>query len=54
MNVVVGLVVTVILGFLVGFIARAANRTLPTEAPSLDLEPNWDKLRKIQAGGCAC
>lgn len=46
-----GLTVSVVLGFgakrLVGKVANA----LPLESPNIDLEPYWDKLRKMETGG---
>lgn len=50
-GVFLGLAAIVVLGLGVGFIVRAVSRTLPMEAPSDELEPYWDKLRKMQTGG---
>ena len=46
-----GLGVTVILGFgTKGLVERVGN-SLPMESPNSDLEPHWDKMRKMKMGG---
>ena len=49
----IGLAATVVLGLSTGYFVRRVGSSLPMEAPSVDLEPYWEKLRKMQTGGNA-
>jgi hypothetical protein len=46
-----GLGVTVILGFGTKCLVEHVGNSLPIESPNTDLEPYWDKLRKMKAAG---
>lgn len=48
-----GLGVTVVLGFGTRCLVRKVGESLPLESPSADLEPYWEKLRKMNTGGSA-
>ena len=48
-----GLGVTILLGFGTKCLVRKVAASLPVESPSADLEPHWDKLRKMETGGGA-
>jgi hypothetical protein len=49
----VGLAVTAILGCTTKYFVRRIGNSLPMEAPSIEIELYWDKLRKMQTGGDA-
>lgn len=51
--VLLGLVVTILLGFGTKCLVRKVAASLPVDSPSADLEPHWDKLRKMETGGGA-
>jgi hypothetical protein len=49
---VIGVVVTVVLGFGVGPLVRCVQRSIGTpEPPTPALSPQWDKLMKLNTGG---
>jgi hypothetical protein len=46
-----GLVVTLILGLGVKCLVGQVGKSLPMDSPNSELEPHWDKLRKMNTGG---
>ena len=46
-----GLGVTVVLGFGTKCLVEHVANSLPLDSPNSDLEPYWDKLRKLKTGG---
>ncbi len=51
-HVLIGLAVTVILGFGVGCLVRHVGNSLgPLQAPSSELTPQWAKLTSLETGG---
>ena len=46
-----GLSVTVALGFLTKCLVSRVTKSLPMESPNVDLEPYWERLRKMETGG---
>ena len=46
-----GLGVTVVLGLGTKCLVRMVADSLPLESPNVDLEPYWEKLRKMETGG---
>ena len=46
-----GLLVTVVLGFGTKYLVDHVANSLPLESPNSDLEANWDKMRKMKTAG---
>ena len=51
-HVIIGLTITILLGFGVGCLVRHVGNSLgPLQAPRAELTPQWEKLKSLETGG---